>query len=74
MGFILHLFSFQKYFIGRGAFLIFIAILCFDGVNNLKCLVGLMDLIIGLVLLVYGIFLVIVGFTGDNEPIGSPVS
>ena len=35
---------------------------------------GLMDLIIGLVLLVYGIFLVIVGFTGDNEPIGSPVS
>ena len=33
-----------------------------------------MDLIIGLVLLVYGIFLTIVGFAGDNEPIGSPVS
>ena len=72
--FILHLFSFQKYFIGRGLFLIFIAILCFDEVNNLKTLVGKVDLAIGIVLLVYGVFLTIAGCAGDNEPVGSPVS
>jgi len=67
----LQLFSFQKYFIGRGIFLIFIAILCFDYVDHLSTLVGKMDLIIGIVLLVYGVFLTIVGFAGDNEPISS---
>ena len=72
--FILHLFSFQKYFIGRGLFLIFIAILCFDEVNNLKTLVGKVDLAIGIVLLAYGLFLTIAGCAGDNEPVGSPVS
>ena len=72
--FILHLFSFQKYFIGRGLFLIFIAILCFDEVNNLKTLVGKVDLVIGIVLLAYGLFLTIAGCAGDNEPVGSPVS
>ncbi len=67
----MQLFSFQKYFIGRGIFLIFIAILCFDYVDHLSTLVGKMDLIIGIVLLVYGVFLTIVGFAGDNEPISS---
>ena len=67
----MQLFSFQKYFIGRGIFLIFIAILCFDYVDHLSTLVGKMDLIIGIVLLVYGVFLTIVGFAGDIEPISS---
>ena len=67
----MQLFSFQKYFIGRGIFIIFIAILCFDYVDHLSTLVGKMDLIIGIVLLVYGVFLTIVGFAGDNEPISS---
>ena len=72
--FILHLFSFQKYFVGRGLFLIFIAILCFDEVDNLSSLVGKIDLIIGIVLAVYGVFLTVAGCAGDNEPVGSPVS
>ena len=59
---------------GRGLFLIFIAILCFDGVDNLSSLVGKMDLIIGIVLAVYGVFLTVAGCAGDNEPVGSPVS
>ena len=70
----LNLFSFQKYFIGRGLFLIFIAVLCFDHVNNLKTLVGKCDLIIGIILAVYGVFLMVVGFAGDNEPVGTTVS
>ncbi len=72
--FVINLFSFQKYFVGRGLFLIFIAILCFDKVDHLKSLVGITDLIIGIILMLYGIFLTIAGFSGDNEPLGSPVS
>ena len=74
VGFILHLFSFQKYFVGRGFFLIFIAILCFDKVAGFTTLLGACNLAIAIILLVYGIFLVIAGFAGDNEPLGSPVS
>jgi len=48
--------------------------LCFDKVDHLKSLVGITDLIIGIILMLYGIFLTIAGFSGDNEPLGSPVS
>ena len=72
--FIIHLFSFQKYFVGRGLFLIFIAVLCFDKVDKLGTLVGRFDLAVGIILAAYGIFLTIAGFAGDNEPLGSPVS
>ena len=73
VGFIIHLFSFEKYYVGRGLFLIFIAILCFDYVDNLKSLVGKLDLVIGIILLVYGVILTSIGFIGDNEPLNSPV-
>ena len=66
------MFSFQQYFIGRGLFLIFISILCFDHVNKLETLVGKLDLIIGIILLIYGAFLTVIGFIGDNEPSTSP--
>ena len=69
----MHLFSFQQYYIGRGLFLIFIAILCFDHVDHLKSLIGKLDLIIGLILLAYGILLTAMGFVGDNKPLNSPI-
>ena len=72
--FIIQLFSFQKYFVGRGLFLVFVSILCFDKVDKLGTFIGRFDLVVGIILLVYGIFLIVAGFAGDNEPLGSPVS
>ena len=66
---IIYLFSFQKYYIGRGLFLIFVAILCFDYVDKLSTFIGRIDLIVGIILLIYGVFLTAVGFIGDNEPL-----
>ena len=68
-GVIIYLFSFQKYYVGRGLFLIFVAILCFDYVDKLTTFIGRIDLIVGIILLVYGVFLTAVGFVGDNEPL-----
>ena len=72
--FIIYLFSFQKYFVGRGVFLIFIAFLCLDKVDKLGTIVGRFDLVVGIIFLVYGVFLVVAGACGENEPLGSPVS
>ena len=72
VGFIIHLFSFQKSYIGRGLFLIFVGILCLDYINHLKSFIGRLNLAIGIILLLYGVCLTVIGFIGDNEPITSP--
>ena len=72
VGFIIHLFSFQKSYIGRGLFLIFVGILCLDYINHLKSFIGRLNLAIGIILLLYGVCLTVIGFAGDNEPIISP--
>ena len=58
MKFVINMFSFQKTYVGRGLFLIFVAILCFDYVDELSTLVGKVDLAVGIILAAYGIFLV----------------
>ena len=69
VGFIIHLFSFERYYIGRGLFLIFVGILCLDHINLLDTLIGRLNLAIGIILLLYGICLTAIGFVGDNEPL-----
>ena len=71
--FIINLFSFEKSYIGRGLFLIFVGILCFDHVNNLKSFIGRLNLAIGIILLIYGVLVTAIGFAGDNEPLSSPI-
>ena len=68
MKFVINMFSFQKTYVGRGLFLIFVAILCFDYVDELSTLVGKVDLAVGIILAAYGIFLVAIGCCGDNSP------
>ena len=62
------MFSFQRLYTGRGFFLIFIGILCFDYLNKLKTLVGVMNFIIGLFLVIYGFILIIYGISKNNKP------
>ena len=73
VGFILHLFSFQKSYIGRGLFIIFIGVLCLDCINILDTFIGKLNLAVGIILLIYGVFLTALGFVGDNEPLLAPV-
>ena len=69
VGFIIHLFSFEKYYVGRGLFLIFVGILCLDHINVLQTFIGRLNLSIGIILLLYGIVLTAIGFVGDNDPL-----
>ena len=73
ISFIIHLFSFERTFIGRGLFLIFVGILCFDYVNNLHSFLGKLNLAIGIILIVYGVLVTSIGFVGDNEPSDAPL-
>ena len=62
------MFSFERTYIGRGLFLIFVSILCLDHVNQIKTFLGRVNLAIGIILLVYGVMLTSIGFIGDNKP------
>ena len=62
------MFSFQQLYTGKGFFLIFIVILCFDYLNKLKTLIGIMDFLIGLFLIIYGLILIIYGLSRNNKP------
>ena len=74
MQFVINMFSFQKTYVGRGLFLIFVAILCFDYVDELSTLVGKVDLAAGIILAAYGIFLIAVGCCNkDNGPVQDTV-
>ena len=72
VGFIINLFSFQKSYIGKGLFLIFVGILCLDYINKLKTFIGRLNLAIGIILLLYGVCLTAIGFAGDNKPLKEP--
>ena len=73
MSLIINLFSFERTYIGRGLFLIFVGILCFDYVNNLHSFLGRLNLAIGIILIVYGVLIAAIGFVGDNKPINAPL-
>ena len=73
ISFIISLFSFERSFIGRGLFLIFVGILCFDYVNNLHSFLGRLNLAIGIILIVYGVLITSIGFVGDNKPNEGPL-
>ena len=73
VSFIINLFSFERSYIGRGLFLIFVGILCFDYVNDLHSFLGKLNLAIGIILLVYGVIVAAIGFVGDNEPSSAPL-
>ena len=73
ISFIISLFSFERSFIGRGLFLIFVGILCFDYVNNLHSFLGRLNLAIGIILIVYGVIITSIGFVGDNKPNEGPL-
>ncbi len=73
VSFIINLFSFERSYIGRGLFLIFVGILCFDYVNNLHSFLGKLNLAIGIILIVYGVIVSAIGFVGDNEPSEDPL-
>ena len=73
ISFIISLFSFERSFIGRGLFLIFVGILCFDYVNDLHSFLGKLNLAIGIILIVYGVIVTAIGFVGDNEPSNAPL-
>ena len=73
ISFIINLFSFERSYIGRGLFLIFVGILCFDYVNDLKSFLGKLNLAIGIILIVYGVIVAAIGFVGDNEPSKGPL-
>ena len=62
------MFSFERTYIGRGLFLIFVSILCLDHINQIKTFLGRINLAIGIILLVYGVMLTAIGFIGDNAP------
>ena len=69
---VINLFSFEKTYIGRGLFLIFVGALCLDHVNEIKTFIGKLNLSIGVIIMVYGIMITAIGCGGDNEPITSP--
>ena len=69
VGLIVNLFSFEKSYIGRGLFLIFVGVLCLDHVNQIKTFIGKLNLSIGIILIVYGVMVTAIGCGGDNEPI-----
>ena len=73
VSFIINLFSFERSYIGRGLFLIFVGILCFDYVNNLHSFLGRLNLAIGIILIVYGVLITSIGFVGDNKPSDGPL-
>ena len=73
VGLIVNLFSFEKSYIGRGLFLIFVGVLCLDHVNQIKTFIGKLNLSIGIILMVYGVMVTAIGCAGDNEPITSNV-
>ena len=73
ISFIINLFSFERSYIGRGLFLIFVGILCFDYVNDLKSFLGKLNLAIGIILIIYGVTVAAIGFVGDNEPSSDPL-
>ncbi len=65
------MFSFQRLYTGRGFFLIFIGILCFDYLNKLKTLVGILDLIIGIFIIIYGFILLLYGLSNGGSKIST---
>ena len=73
VSFIINLFSFERSYIGRGLFLIFVGILCFDYVNDLHNFLGKLNLAIGIILIAYGVIVTAIGFVGDNEPSNAPL-
>ena len=73
ISFIINLFPFERSYIGRGLFLIFVGILCFDYVNDLHSFLGKLNLAIGIILIIYGVIVTSIGFVGDNEPSNAPL-
>ena len=73
MSLIINLFPYERSYIGRGLFLIFVGILCFDYVNNLHSFLGKLNLAIGIILIIYGVIVTSIGFVGDNKPSDTPL-
>jgi sulfite exporter TauE/SafE len=63
---IIKLFSFLKSYTGRGLFLIFIGVLCFDNLEKLKKLRGWSGLVIGILIIIFGVYLLIMGLKGEK--------
>jgi sulfite exporter TauE/SafE len=63
---IIKLFSFLKSYVGRGFFLIFIGVLCFDNLEKLKKLRGWSGLVIGILIIIFGVYLLIMGLKGEK--------
>ena len=61
------MFSFQQLYTGKGFFLIFSGTLCFDYLNELKTLVGVIDFITGLLLIIYGFILILYCILKNNK-------
>jgi hypothetical protein len=63
---IIKFFSFLKSYQGRGFFLLFIGVLCFDSLEHLKKLRGWTGLIIGILIILFAIYLIIMGIKGEK--------
>ena len=63
---IVKFFSFLKSYQGRGFFLLFIGVLCFDNLEKLKKLRGWTGLVIGILIMVFGVYLIIMGLKGEK--------
>ena len=67
VNFIITYFSFEQSYVGKGCFLIFVGLLCFDYLNKLKTLVGVLDLIVGIFIIIYGFILLLYGLSSGNS-------
>ena len=63
---IIKFFSFLKSYQGRGFFLLFIGVLCFDNLEHLKKFRGWSGLIIGIFIILFAIYLIIMGIKGEK--------
>lgn len=66
IGIITNLFNFLESLCGKGFFLIFVGVLCFDVVHKLNRPFEKMDLAVGIIVCVYAIVLVVLGFSNRD--------
>lgn len=72
INFVITYFSFEQSYIGKGCFLIFVGLLCFDYLNKLKTLVGVLDLVIGILIIIYGFILLLYGLSNRGNDNSNP--
>ena len=59
---IINLFNFLESLCGKGFFLVFVGVLCFDVVHGLSRPFEKMDLAVGIIVCAYAILLIVLGF------------